>query len=198
MASRCLFSSEDRKISDALGFVFRGCAYHHVLEPTPPLTIQPSVLTMPSVLVMTASGSMMTMLATLTRTGAALMSRIESQEVGHEEAERNRFNAFRGYWWVVFFQFIFFQSFSNLPFLPSAKSQSQDTPDRTPRPKTSMLSFTLSTSSPNGHRRTVLPLQQTPNTPICIGFFELPEALATQALLLPCVQDRAGEGASVK
>ena len=42
-----------------------------------------------------------------------------------------------------------------------------------------------------------LPLQQTPNTPICISFFDLPEALITQALLLPCAQDQAGERVSV-
>jgi len=30
--------------------------------------------------------------------------------VGHEEAERNKFNAFRGYWWVVFLLFFFFPS----------------------------------------------------------------------------------------
>ena len=32
----------------------------------------------------------------------------ECQEVGHEEAERNKFNAFGGYWWVVFLLSIFF------------------------------------------------------------------------------------------
>jgi len=27
--------------------------------------------------------------------------------MGREETERNKFNAFRGYWWVVFLLFIF-------------------------------------------------------------------------------------------
>ena len=49
-------------------------------------------------------------------------------EVGCEEAERKKFNAFRNYWWAVFLLFIYFQSFSNSPFLPAAEPQSQDTP----------------------------------------------------------------------
>jgi len=111
---------------------------------------------MPSVPVMTASGSTMTMPATPTKGGATLMSRIGSVKMwGMEEAERNKFNAFMV---ACFFTILlFFQSFSNLPFLPSAESQSQDAPDHTPRPRTSMSSFTceLSTSSsypstPNG------------------------------------------------
>jgi len=48
--------------------------------PTPPLPTRPSVLAMPSAPVMTASGSTMTMLATPTKGGATLMSRIESVE----------------------------------------------------------------------------------------------------------------------
>ena len=51
---------------------------HHVLESTLPLPTQPSVLTMPSVQVMTASGSTMAMPATPTKGGATLMSRIGS------------------------------------------------------------------------------------------------------------------------
>jgi len=43
----------------------------------------------------------------------------------------------------------------------------------------------------------VLPPQETPNTRIRIGFFELPVALAVQVLLPPRVQDQAGEIASV-
>jgi len=35
----------------------------------------------------------------------------ECQEVGHEEAERNKFNAFRGYWWVAFLLFLFSSHF---------------------------------------------------------------------------------------
>ena len=52
--------------------------HHHVLEPTPPLPTHPSVLTMPSVPVMTASVSTMTIPATPTKGGATLMSRIAS------------------------------------------------------------------------------------------------------------------------
>ena len=123
----------------------------HVLEPTPPLIIQPLVLTMPSVLVMTASGYMMTMPATLTKTGAALMSRIGSVKKWGMRRRRGTGSTpsvvING---LLSFNSCFFQSFSNLPFLPSAKSQSQDAPDCTPRPKTSMLPFSLSMSSPNG------------------------------------------------
>jgi hypothetical protein len=32
------------------------------------------------------------------------------QELGGEEAKRNKFSAFRGYWWVVFLLFNFFSS----------------------------------------------------------------------------------------
>ena len=49
---------------------------------------------------------------------------------------------------------------------------------------------------PIPQRRTVLPPQQTPITPIRIGFFGLPAALATQARLLLRVQDQAGGIAS--
>jgi hypothetical protein len=52
--------------------------YHPVLELTPPLPTQPSVLAMPSALVMAASGFMMTMSATPTKGGTTLMSRIGS------------------------------------------------------------------------------------------------------------------------
>ena len=52
--------------------------HHHLLESTLPLPTQPSVLTMPSVPVMTALGSTNTMSATPTKGGATLMSRIRS------------------------------------------------------------------------------------------------------------------------
>ena len=48
--------------------------HHHVLEPTPPLPTHPSVLTMSSVLVMTDSGSTMTMPTTPTKGGVTLMT----------------------------------------------------------------------------------------------------------------------------
>ena len=41
-----------------------------------------------------------------------------------------------------------------------------------------------------------LPPQETPNTHIRIGFFDLPVVLAVQAFL-PCVQDQAGRIAPV-
>jgi len=50
---------------------------------------------------------------------------------------------------------------------------------------------------PIPQHRTVLLPQPTPITPIRIGFFGLPAALAAQARLLPRVQDQAGGIASV-
>jgi serine/arginine repetitive matrix protein 2 len=132
--------------------------YHPVLEPTPPLPTQPSISAMPSAPGMTASGSAMTMPATPTKGGATLMSRIGSVKKWGVRRRRGTSSTPSEVIGRLFSYYsFFFQSFSNLLFLLSAESQSPEAPDRTPRPKTSMSSFTreLSTSpsypsTPNG------------------------------------------------
>ena len=138
--------------------------YHPVLEPTPPLPTQPSVLAIPSAPVMSASRSMMTVPATPTKGGATLMSRIGSVKkwgIGRRKGTSSTPSEVIG----GFFSYYSFFSpvISNIPFLPSAESLSPDAPDRTPRPRTSRSFFTrelLTTSSypstPNGRHPTHL------------------------------------------
>jgi len=132
--------------------------YRHVLESTPPLPTHPSVLTMSSVLVMTASGSTMTMPTTPTKGGATPMTRIGSVRKWGVRRRRETSSMPSEVLGGLFLTIQFFlRSFSNLSFLPSAESKSQEAPDHTPRPRTSMSSLTreLSTSAfypstPNG------------------------------------------------
>ena len=170
--------------------------HYHVFEPTPPLSTHSSVLTMPAVPVMTASVSTMTIPATPTKGGATLMSHIATVKKWGVRRRKRTNSTPSGIIGGLFSYSSFFSpSFSNLPFLPSAESQSQDSAGHTPRPRTSMSSFThvnYQRHRPIPQHRMVLPPQETPNTRMRVGFFELPVALAVQALLLPHVQDQAG------
>jgi hypothetical protein len=119
--------------------------------------------------------------------------------VGCKEAERNEFNAFRDYWWVVFLTIQFFSShFLIYRSFHQPNRNHQDAPDCTPRskPPCRLLRLNYQRHRPIPQHRTVLFPQETPNTCIHIGFFELPVALAIQ-VLLPRVQDQASRIASV-
>ena len=99
--------------------------YHPVLELTPPLPTQPSVLAIPSAPVMSASRSMMTVPATPTKGGATLMSRIGSVKkwgIGRRKGTSSTPSEVIG----GFFSYYSFFSpvISNIPFLPSAESLS--------------------------------------------------------------------------
>jgi hypothetical protein len=140
---------------------------------------------MPSVLVMTASGSIMTMLATLTRTSAALMSRIGSVKKWGMRRRRGTGSTPS----EVIGGLFSFNSFFSSHFLIYRSFHQRSAITRRPRPYSSSkdlhvvfyaINAVAERSSPNDRRRTVLPLQRTPNTPIRTGFFELPEALAAQ------------------
>ena len=123
----------------------------------------------------------MTMLATPTKGSATLMSRIRSVKKWGMRRRRGTSSTPSEVIGGLFSYYPFFFPFiSNLLPLPLAESQSQDAPDRAPRPRTSMASFTreLSTSTSCPSTPNVTSSQETPNTRTHFGFFDLPAALA--------------------
>jgi len=128
MAGRYSFSDSEDPARNArsatpsdLSSVDERHQHHHLLKSMPPLPTQPSVLTMPSVPVMTALGSTNTMPATPTKGGATLMSRIRSvKKWGMRGTISTPSEVIGGLFSC--YSFFFSHSFSNLPFLPSAES----------------------------------------------------------------------------
>jgi hypothetical protein len=108
---------------------------------------------LPSAPVTMASALTTTMPTTPTKSGTALLSRTGS--VKKWDVRRQRGTSLApseaiGMLTLLFFFFffcIYFKPFSNLPFPLAAESQSYDNPDRTPRPETSISSFTREPSS---------------------------------------------------
>ena len=174
--------------------------HHRVLEPTPPLPTQPSVLAMPSAPVMTASGSTMTMPATPTKGGVTLMSRIGSVKkwgVRRRRGTSSTPSEIIGRLFFLLFNFfsshfLIYHSFHQ----PNRNHKMPPTVLLVQEPPCRLLRVNYQHHRRIPQLRTVLPPQQTPIIRIPIGFFELPVALAVQALL-PRVQDQVGGIASV-
>jgi len=166
--------------------------HHDVLEPTPLLPTQPSVLAKLSAPISTASGSTTTTPATPTKGGATLMSRIGSVKKGDE---------FRGYWVIGQLPFTF-SFFPNLLFHPAAEPQSQETPDHIPHPKTFMSSFARELSTSSSFSLTPNAISLIVGTTESVGNTQHTHThrfsrTSSFTALLSCVQDHAGVIASV-
>ena len=157
------------------------CQHHHVLKPTPPLPTHSLVLTTPSVPVMTASGSTMTMPATgsLEKWGVRRQKRTSSTP---SEVIGGLFSYY--FFSSHFLIYLSFHQPNPNPKTPSTILLVQEPPCR-------LLHVNYQRHRPIPQHRTALPPHETPNTRKRIGLFELPVALAVQALL-PCVQDQTG------